>query len=160
MLSHHFGILNNDPHGLIGGTKFYAEFLYDDKKVRHEYLITDVISNKGPYADYLKELSAFKELQLEEQKRRDALFDSQKAKLKENKEKSIANKLDTIDPILVKFMDESLLDTTKVQSYLSGNEKIINAMVGNVIKNAKSADLKSFDPEIIKAYLIKHIKGL
>ena len=33
MLSHHFGILDNDPKGLTG-TKFYAEFSYTDKKVR------------------------------------------------------------------------------------------------------------------------------
>mgnify|MGYP003621791952 CR=1 FL=1 len=55
-------------------------------------------------------------------------------------------------------MNESLKDDAKVQSYLNGNEKIINAMVGIVIKNAKLSGLKSFDPEIIKTYLIKHIK--
>lgn len=154
MLSHHFGILDNDPKGLTG-TKFYAEFLYGDKKARHEWFIGDVISNKGAYSDYLKELNHFNALKLEEQKQRDDLFNSQKSKLKEDKAKLVANQLNKIDPILTKIMDEALLDTAKVQAYKSGNEKIINALVGSVIKNAKSSGLKSFDPEIIKAYLIK-----
>lgn len=159
MLSHHFGILDNDPKGLTG-TKFYAEFLYHDKKVRHEYFIGDVISNKSSYTNYLKELEHFKKLKLEEQKQRDELLNSQKEKLKEEKEKLIENKLDQLDPILIEFMNEALKDESKVQSYLNGNEKIINAMVGMVIKNAKSSGLKSFDPEIIKNYLIKRIKQL
>lgn len=155
MLSHHFGILDNDPKGENNGTQFYAEFSYGDKKARHEWFIGEVINSKGAYSEYLKELNRFNDLKLEEQKRRDALFDSQKSKLKEDKAKLVADQLDKIDPILTKIMDEALLDKTKVQAYKSGNEKIINALVGIVIKNAKSSNLKSFDPEIIKAYLIK-----
>lgn len=161
----YIGVADNDPKAEIGGTLFYAVFNDGTKETRVEWSIMDELNNNNAYKKYLTEAIYYdaETLRLEEIHQKE---------LKEVKKQSEKNKLSAIeeklkDPSshihkdLIIIMDAIIQNpkfNAMIQDHLNGNEKAINAVVGNCIKEAKSSNILNFDPVIIKSYILNKVK--
>lgn len=139
-----YKVIDNDPKGENGGTR-YQYTITQNRKIVDEFELTiiDIInntSNSQKVNEYLlANIQISKDIELENKEKEKLL--------KSSKEDNLKDKLSTIDKKLINDIKKYCIDHHQdvIEKYKAGNEKIINSLVGKVLKNVTSA----IDPPIL-----------
>lgn len=141
-------ITDNDPKGLLGGTQYQLTISKGDEVVEsHIYSIMDVIiADFNPSAIIQKYVDMNKEIA----DQRDNARDSAVTKMKQQQ---LADKMSKVNVELHAVIDAVIASNgALVDQYKNGNDKVLNAMVGQTMKKLKA------DPSVIKQLLMDKIK--
>lgn len=141
-------ITDNDPKGLLGGTQYQLTISKGDEVVEsHIYSIMDIIiADFNPSAIIQKYVDMNK-----------SIADAREKELKDSIQKAkgddLANKMNNIsDELHSVILDVIASNAPLVQQYMNGNDKVLNALVGQTMKKYKG------DAAVIKQLLINGIK--
>lgn len=148
------GIIDNDPKGETGrGTKFYMEISVielgaEPTKERHEYFLLDLLENKI-------DLAEIKRPYLERQ----AKFDVEQSNLeKKRKQEEKQQRNDSVQstPELEKLIDDAIKTFPKaISEYKSGKEKALNVIIGSIMKEIKTKNIRVLDAAFTVTTLLK-----
>lgn len=129
------GIKDNDAKGLLGGTQYYLEEFFNGKSVnKYFYTTYDLVLNT-PHMQFLNKLQ-----------------EDAKLKRKEGdtkKQTQVGKTVQELSPKYKEIVDSVCKDNQKIyESFINGNEKSINALIGKSLKL-----MPLVDPASIKDYL-------
>ena len=140
-------ITDNDPKGFVGGTQYSLTITKDDEVIEeHNYSTMDLVISsfnpeiiKNKYVELNKMLSVERDKDLSES-------------IKRMKSETLSSKMNVIDDQLIVAIRSVIASNERlVIQYRSGNEKVLNALVGQTMKQYKG------DPAVIKQLLIDEV---
>lgn len=141
-------ITDNDPKGFVGGTQYNLTITKDDEVIEeHNYSTMDLVVGsfnpeiiKKKYVELNKMLSVERDKDLSES-------------IKRMKSETLSSKMNVIDDQLIVAIRSVIASNERlVIQYRSGNEKVLNALVGQTMKQYKG------DPLVIKTLLMDELK--
>lgn len=141
-------IIDNDPKGEFGGTQYKITISKGKEIIEfHNYSIMDlVIGSFNPDVIKNKYIKLNNELLLRRDKE---LADS----IKLAKAESLSSKMNVVDNQLMAAIRSVIASNDSlVTQYRNGNEKVLNALVGQTMKQHKH------DPAVIKQLLSEELK--
>lgn len=143
-------IVEQDAKGEIGsGTQYQLDITKGDELIEtHQYSIMDIVTGK-----FDSEIIKFKYTSLNND-----IFESKtkerEQQIKAKKEEQMNSKMSSVDNMLIAVIDDVIASNERlVDQYRNGNDKVLNALVGQTMKNYKG------DPAVIKQLLIDKVKS-
>lgn len=141
-------VTSNDPKGELGGTQYNLSISKNNELIEsHDYSIMDVIIGKfNPEEIKSKYIQLNKEIA----DQRDNARNSAVTKMKQQQ---LADKMSKVNVELHAVIDAVIASNgALVDQYKNGNDKVLNALVGQTMKKLKA------DPSVVKQLLMDKIK--